>query len=79
MVTYGAKLRTIRTLFGLTQEQVAERAKIERRDIIKFEQGVTLPTPQTSEAIQDALGINLDAPEIEAAFQILVGKANGQP
>lgn len=73
-IDYGAKLRAIRALLGLTQEQVAERAALDRRDIIKFEQGIALPAPQTREALKKALGVDLDAPHIEQAFSILAGE-----
>lgn len=75
MVTYGSKLRAIRALFGLTQEQVAKKARLERRDIIKFEQNIALPTPQSKQAIEAALGIDLDAPMVDKAFQVLAGQA----
>lgn len=76
MVTYGTKLRAARALLGLTQENLAEKAALDRRDIIKFEQDVFLPSEQSKRAIRTALMIDLDSPEIEQAFSIIVDKAN---
>lgn len=76
MVTYGAKLRAVRALIGLTQENLAEKAALDRRDIIKLEQDVFLPSEQSKRAIRTALKIDLDSPEIEQAFSIIVDKVN---
>lgn len=73
MITFGTKIRTIRAVHNLTQAEVAQRAKLSRNDIMMFENNRALPTDEAKTKIETALGIDLDAPQVEAAFKILAG------
>lgn len=50
-------IRQWRQIAGLTQEELARRAGVQRQAIILAEQGKTYPKDETLEAIAAALGI----------------------
>ena len=62
----GAKLRAAREKLGLSQEDVAERAGVDRTYISILERGLKSPTLETMEKICAALG-TLPERVIEAA------------
>lgn len=62
----GAKLRAIREKLGMSQEEVAERAGVDRTYISILERGLKSPTLDTMERICAALG-TLPERVIEAA------------
>ncbi|HEU5347672.1 MAG TPA: AAA family ATPase, partial [Ktedonobacterales bacterium] len=64
---FGALLRRYRTLAGLTQEQLAERAGLSARAITALERGVNrAPQRETFRLLADALALT---PEEEAALE----------
>ena len=62
----GAKLRALREKLGMSQEEVAERAGVDRTYISILERGLKSPTLDTMEKICAALG-TLPERVIEAA------------
>ena len=62
----GAKLRAVREKLGMSQEEVAERAGVDRTYISILERGLKSPTLDTMERICAALG-TLPERVIEAA------------
>ena len=52
----GAKLRALREKLGMSQEEVAERAGVDRTYISILERGLKSPTLDTMEKICAALG-----------------------
>ena len=58
---FGARLRTLRTAAGLTQEQLAERLGVDRKSISRLENGRT--SPALDVVFETAVG--LDVPPIE--------------
>jgi predicted ATPase/transcriptional regulator with XRE-family HTH domain len=68
----GSLLRTFRTVAGLTQEALAERAGIGVRSIQGFELGERRPRRDTARRLIDALGLSgSDRSHFEAAAQVL--------
>ncbi|HEX5442036.1 MAG TPA: AAA family ATPase [Ktedonobacterales bacterium] len=58
---FGALLRRYRTLAGLTQEQLAERAGLSARAITALERGVNrAPQRETFRLLADALGLGVE-------------------
>ena len=56
----GRRIATLRKLAGLTQEQLSERAGLQRSHISKIEAGKYAVTFETSQAIAEALGMTVD-------------------
>lgn len=57
---FGARLRALRAERGLTQQELAERAGINRVTIARFEGGEQLPRYQTLLALADGLGLPIE-------------------
>jgi transcriptional regulator with XRE-family HTH domain len=55
----GAKLRARRLELGLTQEMVAEAARISNRHYQKLESGNSNPSLRSLMSVTEALGLNL--------------------
>lgn len=55
----GLNVKLARTKFGLTQEELAEKADLTRDTISAIERGIKSPTVATVGAIADALGIDM--------------------
>ena len=60
MGRFGDKLREVRTLRGITQEQLAEMADTSRAMIGRYETTDQLPALDTLVRIADALGVSTD-------------------
>lgn len=73
MVSYGTKLKMMRAFLGINQTELARQANLSQYDISLIESDKVLPSPQTKDAFNAALGIRLDSPEVEAAFRVLAG------
>jgi transcriptional regulator with XRE-family HTH domain len=58
---FGAKLKAIREAKGLTQQQLAETAGMNRYGLAKLEQGVTEPYWPTVLKLANALGVTCEA------------------
>jgi transcriptional regulator with XRE-family HTH domain len=58
---FAGRLKELREGLGLTQPQLAERAKMNRFGIAKLEQGVTKPSWETVVALCKALGVECNS------------------
>lgn len=56
----GQRIAALRKLAGLTQEQLSERAGLQRSHIGKIEKGRYAVTLETIQAIAEALGMTVD-------------------
>ena len=56
----GARVATLRKLAGLSQEELAGRAGLQRTHISRIEQGKYAVTLETIQAIAEALGMTVD-------------------
>ena len=56
----GLRIMGLRKLAGLTQEQLSERAGLQRAHISKIEAGKYAVTFETIQAIAEALGMTVD-------------------
>jgi tetratricopeptide (TPR) repeat protein/transcriptional regulator with XRE-family HTH domain len=60
-VSFGGLLRSLRTAAGLTQEELAEAARVSYRSISDLERGVShFPRRDTARLLADALGLSGD-------------------
>src|SRR5215469_10948296 len=60
-VSFGDLLRSLRTAAGLTQEGLAEAARVSYRSISDLERGVSrFPRRETARLLADALGLSGD-------------------
>lgn len=63
MATYkklGEKIRTLRKERGLTQEKLAELAKVDPKSVIEIESGKRNPTLKTLSKISSSLKISVE-------------------
>ena len=56
----GLRIMALRKLAGLTQEQLSERAGLQRSHVAKIERGKYAVTFETIQAIAEALGMTVD-------------------
>ena len=56
----GLRIMALRKLAGLTQEQLSERAGLQRAHIAKIERGKYAVTFETIQAIAEAIGMTVD-------------------
>lgn len=56
----GARIAVLRKMAGLTQEQLSERAGLQRTHITKIEAGRYAVNVETLQAIAEALGLTVD-------------------
>ena len=56
----GLRIMALRKLAGLTQEQLSERAGLQRSHITKIERGKYAVTFETIQAIAEAFGMTVD-------------------
>ena len=56
----GLRIMSLRKMAGLTQEQLSERAGLQRSHIAKIERGKYAVTFETIQAIAEALGMTCD-------------------
>ena len=56
----GARVMALRKLAGMSQEQLAERAGLQRPHISRIEAGKYAVTLETIQAIAEALGMTVD-------------------
>ena len=64
--TLGARIRRNRESAGLTQEQLAQRARIGRVTLARLENGGQAPRFKTLTAIAQALGVDVNALLVES-------------
>jgi len=60
MVTLGERLKTARTMSGLAQRALAERAGVSSMAISKYERDLDVPSSPVLLRLASALGVNLD-------------------
>jgi DNA-binding XRE family transcriptional regulator len=58
---FGTKLRAFRRAAGLSQAELADKAGIHRRTVIKIERGERDPQWETAVALAHALGLEVTA------------------
>lgn len=73
----GTLIKTIRTSRGMYQKKLAELANLPRTALVMIERNQVLPGQQHKNAIEAALSLHLDDPQVRAAFLILAGEHNG--
>jgi len=66
----GERIRDLRTAAGLSQEQLAELASLNRVTVAKYEAGRVEPGAQALSRIADALDVSVD---------VLLGRADPNP
>lgn len=59
-MTFAERLREVRLVRGLTQEQLAERVSVEKMSISKYESGKMMPSSSTLIALSSVLGVEID-------------------
>lgn len=67
----GTKIKVIRRLRKMKQGELAKLIGIDRTQLSYIETGKVLPTEKRLIAIQAALRVDFDDPDIEAAFALL--------
>lgn len=60
----GKRIATLRKIAGLSQEQLADRAGLQRTHISRIEAGRYAVTLETIQAIAEALGMTVDIVDI---------------
>jgi transcriptional regulator with XRE-family HTH domain len=58
---FGSRLKELREAAGLTQDALAERARLNKFSVAKLEQGVREPTWATALTLAKALGVGVAA------------------
>jgi transcriptional regulator with XRE-family HTH domain len=78
--TAGELLRTVRRRHGLTQRQLADRARTSQAAVSRIERGVVSPTVDTLTTLLDLMGeeIELDAAPIDYGHDRTLNAANLQ-
>lgn len=56
----GLRIQTLRKLAGMSQEQLSERAGLQRTHVSRIEAGKYAVTLETIQAIAEALGMTVD-------------------
>lgn len=70
VVPFSVRLAVIRAARLLSQADVAEMIGVDKSLISRYERGLA-PTGSHVEAIEKALNVDFDAPEMEQAFKVL--------
>lgn len=65
-MTISEIIKQAREDLGMTQEDLAEKLEVSRQAVSKWELGVSLPSPENLELLEEVLGVSFPAPE-EAA------------
>lgn len=75
-MTFGKKLRTLRTARGLSQIELSKLAQVDNRFISLIETDKILPNPAWEQRLREALGWDQDA---ERGLEILEGQPEQEP
>jgi transcriptional regulator with XRE-family HTH domain len=59
----GARIRESREKAGMSQEALAERLRVSRQAVSKWEMGASSPTPENLKALSEALGVTFEEEE----------------
>lgn len=60
------RIKTAREERGLTQEQLAERLEVSRQAVSKWEMGLSVPSSENLQMLEDVLRISLPKQEEES-------------
>ena len=60
-MTFGEKIKKLRTENGLTQEQLADKLYVTRTAVSKWETGRGLPAIDTLKEMAELFGVSLDS------------------
>ena len=66
-IRIGKRIATLRKLAGMNQEQLSERAGLQRSHISRIEAGRYAVTLETIQAIAEALGMTVDIVDLKLA------------
>lgn len=72
MFTLGRKVKAIRTLYGMSQQELADKANIKRTHLSYFENDLIMLKDENIQAIENALGVKLDTVEFPKSATIAV-------
>lgn len=61
IMTFGQRLKALRTELSLTQEELAKRCGISKQNISRYENSDREPNIRTAKMLADALGVELAA------------------
>lgn len=78
-IPVGLKIKTLRTLHDIYQADLAEQAGINRQILINIETGRVIPGQEQIDAINAIFGLDLNSPEVDAAFLILGPQETPEP
>ena len=73
---FGTKVKVLRAVRGLTQGELATRARVSKAYIAMMETGKAVPADGYAARLHEALGWT---PELEEAFAILEGDGAATP
>jgi transcriptional regulator with XRE-family HTH domain len=71
----GEKIKAARKFAELSQDQLAERLKSSRTQVIRLEKGRHTPTARTLQRIADATGVDVDYFDVSAESERVVNGA----
>lgn len=79
----GKRIATLRKLAGMSQEQLSERAGLQRTHVSRIEAGKYAVTLETIEAIAEALGMTVDIVDERlrdlAPLRVMTGIVTAEP
>ena len=79
----GQRIATLRKLAGMSQEQLSERAGLQRTHVSRIEAGKYAVTLETIEAIAEALGMTVDIVDERlrdlAPLRVMTGSVTEEP
>ena len=79
----GQRIATLRKLAGMSQEQLSERAGLQRTHVSRIEAGKYAVTLETIEAIAEALGMTVDIVDGRlrdlAPLRVMTGSVTAEP
>ena len=61
----SAIIKQAREELGMTQEDLAERLEVSRQAVSKWELGASVPSPENMRLLEELLGVEFPAPEVE--------------
>ena len=59
-MTLSSRIKDLRLVAGLTQEQLAEKIGVKKQNISRYESGRVEPNIRTAKKLADALGVSLE-------------------
>ena len=74
-IPIGRKIKTLRTLHEMYQQELARKTGIHRSLLVAIEKSQVTPGPEQLEAIEAAFGLKFDDDQVKAAFATLAPQA----